>query len=166
MKIATVYLDTSVINFLFHDDVPEFRKITEHFFNTTIKLGLVKCYVSDYVLEEVNQTKDKTKRDQLLKVISDYNIEIVELTKQQEEEIEELANKYLEVGIIPAKKVFDALHVAIVSVLNIDYLVSWNYKHLANVNKEAKFLQLNYTMNYHHNLRLVSPTALTEYGND
>ena len=32
MKKLKIYLDTSVINFLFADDVPEFRKITEDFF--------------------------------------------------------------------------------------------------------------------------------------
>ncbi len=32
MRKLKIYLDTSVINFLFADDVPEFKKITEDFF--------------------------------------------------------------------------------------------------------------------------------------
>ena len=39
MKKLKIYLDTSVINFLFADDVPEFRKITEDFFENYVKKG-------------------------------------------------------------------------------------------------------------------------------
>ncbi len=164
MKKATVYLDTSVINFLFADDAPELKQVTEEFFETTVKLGLMKCCISEYVLAEINQTKDENKRVKLLNVISEYNLEIIEITLTQE--IEELAEKYLNTGIIPEKKIADALHVAVVTVMNIDYLASWNYKHLANVNKEAKILNLNFTLNYHHNLRLVTPSNLLGNEND
>lgn len=39
MKKLKIYLDTSVINFLFADDVPEFQKITEDFFENYVKKG-------------------------------------------------------------------------------------------------------------------------------
>ena len=39
MKKLKIYLDTSVLNFLLADDVPEFRKITEEFFEGYVKKG-------------------------------------------------------------------------------------------------------------------------------
>ena len=38
MRKFKLYLDTSVINFLFAEDVPEFKKITEEFFEI-VKIG-------------------------------------------------------------------------------------------------------------------------------
>jgi hypothetical protein len=32
MKKLRIYLDTSIVNFLFADDAPDFRRVTEDFF--------------------------------------------------------------------------------------------------------------------------------------
>ena len=66
---------------------------------------------------------------------------------------------------IPRKNVFDALHVAFCAVNKIDYLVSWNFKHLANINRERRILSKNYEIGYIHALRIITPTELTGYGN-
>jgi predicted nucleic acid-binding protein len=43
-----------------------------------------------------------------------------------------LARKLLAAGGLPAKASSDALHIAIAAVHGMDYLVSWNCKHIAN----------------------------------
>ena len=58
----------------------------------------------------------------------------------------------------------DALHVAFCTVNKIDYLVSWNYKHLANVNREKKITAINIQYNYLHPLRICTPLELIDYG--
>ena len=50
MKKLKIYLDTSVINFLFADDVPEFKKITDDFFENYIKKEKYLAYISDVVI--------------------------------------------------------------------------------------------------------------------
>ena len=80
------------------------------------------------------------------------------------EEIGLLAQNYLDNGIMPPKKLFDALHVAFCVVSKIDYLVSWNFKHLANINRERRVLAKNYELGYIHPLRIITPTELTGYG--
>ncbi len=67
----------------------------------------------------------------MLNIINDYFIENLEIVNIKE--IQALATLYLQKKIIPEKKIFDALHIAMSVINNIDYLVSWNYKHLANV---------------------------------
>ena len=42
----------------------------------------------------------------------------------------------------------DALHVAICSTHRIPYLVSWNFKHLVNVRREAGFNAVNLLQGY------------------
>ena len=160
---STVYLDTSTINFLFADDAPEKKEITVDFFDNFVKLGIYDTYVTEYVITEINQTQNTEQRLRLLKVIEDYPIEILPINKQ--EEIGSLAQAYLDNGIMPQKNVFDALHVAFCVVNKIDYLVSWNFKHLANVNRERKILSKNYEIGYIHPLRIITPSELTGYGN-
>lgn len=111
MAKTTVYLDTSVINFLFADDAPEKREITIDFFDNFVKLGVYDTFVTEYVIAEINQTGSEIERAKLLKVIEDFPIELLSVEKA--EEIGMLAQTYLDNGIMPPKKLFDALHVAV-----------------------------------------------------
>jgi hypothetical protein len=40
MKKLRIYLDTSIVNFLFADDAPDFRRVTEDFFARVIAAAL------------------------------------------------------------------------------------------------------------------------------
>ena len=53
MKNLSVYLDTSVINFLFADDSPERKAITIDFFDNFIQTGIYETYISDVVIAEI-----------------------------------------------------------------------------------------------------------------
>lgn len=154
----TVYLDTSAINFLFADDAPEKKEITVDFFENYIKPGIYETYWSDFVIDEINQTGDEEKRLRLLSVPGEFYIDRLEIS--QPEEVDKLAELYLLNGVMPPKKIYDALHVACCIIEKIDYLVSRNYKHLANVNRERKVLALNYQLGYLHPLRIITPTEL------
>ncbi|MEQ1744056.1 MAG: hypothetical protein ABMA02_01405 [Saprospiraceae bacterium] len=154
----TVYLDTSAINFLFADDAPEKKEITVDFFENYVKTGIYKTYWSDFVVDEINQTDDERKRHQLLRVFEDYYLE--RLAINSPEDVDSLAEQYLQSGVMPPKKLYDALHVACCVIEKIDYLVSWNYRHLANVHRERKVLALNYQLGYLHPLRILTPTDL------
>jgi predicted nucleic acid-binding protein len=138
-----IYLDTSVPNFLFADDSPEKKEITFDFFDNFIKPGIYNSYVSPVVIAEIEDTNNSKKRADLLEIIENYPIELLEYNDSEAIEIQELAEKYIEHKIIPEKKLADALHIAICVVKGIDFLVSWNYKHLANVNREHKVKILN-----------------------
>ena len=43
-----------------------------------------------------------------------------------------LAGTLVATGIVPQKAASDSLHIAVASVHGIDYLVTWNFKHIAN----------------------------------
>ena len=48
------------------------------------------------------------------------------------EEALELAQQLVNAGVVPAKAAEDAAHIAIAVVNGIEYLVTWNYRHIAN----------------------------------
>lgn len=56
MKKPKIYLDTSVINFLFADDTPDFKKVTIDFFENYF--SEYEVYISDVVLLEINIHKE------------------------------------------------------------------------------------------------------------
>ena len=56
------------------------------------------------------------------------NIQLLAIT----EEAADLAGQLVTRGAIPSKAIEDALHIAIAAVNGMDYLVTWNFKHIAN----------------------------------
>ena len=153
MKKLRVYLDTSVINFVFADDAPEFQRATVAFFEHHAQL--CEMYVSDVVILEIDRTADPGHRRRLLSIITDHDINL--LPNDEIEEIRQLACCYIEKKVIPEAKMEDALHVAYATVHEMDVLLSWNFKHLANVNKESKVAAVNMEEGYRYPLRLTSP---------
>lgn len=158
-----VCLDTSTINFLFADDAPEKKEITIDFFDNFLLPKIYDAYVSTYVIQEIAQTNDELKRKKLLDVITKYQINLLEL--ESYEEIENLADIYLAEKAIPENKRVDALHVAFSVLQKMDYLVSWNYKHLANVKRESKIIAINLSNNILHPIRILTPIELIDYEN-
>lgn len=154
-----IYLDTSVPNFLYADDAPEKKGITIDFFDNYVSKGIYEAYISFYVIAEIEDTKDSAKREQLLNSVKSYGLELLEVDEVIQE-IEELGNQYVEQGIIPAKNYIDAYHIAASVVCKMDYLVSWNYRHLANVNKERSVHIVNLQNNYPDHLRILTPIEL------
>ena len=155
MKRLKIYFDTSVINFLFADDAPQLRGATIEFFENFVNTARYDVYISDIVITEIEATIDAKKRIQLLNIIESYPISFV--NEQQSPEIVRLADLYLKNGIFPIKSKMDAFHIAICVVNQIDILLTWNYKHLANINRKHKITQVNIENHYLHPLEIITP---------
>ena len=156
MKKLNIYLDTSVINHLFADDAPEAKLLTIELFDKYIKTKKYNTYISPIVLNEIAQTVNEEKKAKLLAVISSYDLLIFDI-ETNKKEIESIAQGYIEQGILPRKSLMDALHIAVCTYYQIDALVSWNYKHMANINRERKVISWNIGEGYTHNMRICTP---------
>jgi predicted nucleic acid-binding protein len=161
MKKLKIYLDTSVINYLFSEDAPEAKQITNNFFEFFIKPRVYETYISPIVINEINNTSDENKKAILLSIIPEYEIQYLDILTHKTE-IEALAEHYLEKGILPRKSLFDALHIAICTFHEIDALISWNYKHMANIHRERKITSLNLNEGYLHTLRICTPMEVMD----
>lgn len=71
--------------------------------------------------------------------------------------VRQCAAEYLRARIVPHSKPVDALHLAIASVHELDYLLTWNQAHLANSEVLARLKALNLQ------LGLRTPWIVTPY---
>jgi len=158
MKKLSVYLDTSVVNFLYTDDAPDFQRVTVDFFAYYAETYML--YGSDVLLKELHNDPDKERLNKHLAVLQRYSVSI--LPRTSDREISILADAYMDQKIVPVRKRDDALHVAYATVFDMDVLLSWNFKHLANIRREARFAAVNQSLGYWKTLRIVSPLEVQD----
>ena len=146
---AKVYLDTSVISALYDDRTPERMQLTKSAWDN---LDDYKVYISELVVNELDAAP-KERRKIFIDTVA--NFQVLELL----EEAKELANNYIAEEIFPEKYRDDALHVAIATVNDIKYLLSWNFKHLVKV-KTRKMVSLINTKLDYNEIEIIAPPEL------
>jgi predicted nucleic acid-binding protein len=156
MKKLRIYLDTSIVNFLFADDAPDFRRVTEDFF--AVHAQKYELFASEVVILEILRDPNAQHRQKLLDALRRHPVAMLPSNL----EIERLADLYSAKAIVPATKREDALHVAHATVHGLDILLSWNFKHLANVRREGLIAAVNQQEGYWHALRLLSPLEVED----
>lgn len=82
-------------------------------------------FVSEVVIREC-KAGDKEAANHRIAAVND--IPLLSLTDQAAD----IAKLLLSEGIMPTKAAEDALHIAIAAVHKVDFLLSWNFKHIAN----------------------------------
>lgn len=152
MKKLDIYLDTSIWNYIYADDTPEKKEVTLQFFKK-VKAGNYNIYIGPTVTEEIERTKDKNKLKLLLDAVRRYSPILFELTS----EISNLAEKYIKEGVMPSDKKEDAYHIAYAVYYKVDVLLSWNYKHLANIGTKHGITSINIKEGYYKELELITP---------
>lgn len=126
MRKTKIYLDTSVISFYFAEDAPEKMAITKEFFDKELLKGEYEIFLSALTLQELGNCTDLKLQDQLVEFAYGLPAQILESTK----EIDEVSQQFVSEGVIPEKYIDDAIHLAMTLLNNVDYIVSWNFKHL------------------------------------
>jgi len=91
-------------------------------------------YVSEMVLDEIRATTEANLRKALENLIKDF--EVLEMT----EEVIELADKYLSHRRLPRG---DALHLALASIGEMDFLVTWNLRHIYKRGTQEMIREVN-----------------------
>jgi hypothetical protein len=152
MHKLKIYLDTSIINFLFADDAPEKMEATIDFFDNY--LDKYNVYISSVVLDEIDNTRNLQKKEMLFNAIGKYNLFNYNNVNK---EIIEIANLYIKKSIVPENKFEDAVHIAFATFYEFDVLLSWNFKHLANINKQIIINSCNMSIGYTKQLLLLNP---------
>ncbi len=79
-------------------------------------------------------------------------------------EVRELAETYIQHGALLVKAAIDALHIAYASVHELDFVVSWNLKHIANVTRQERVQGVNLLNGYTKPIQLITPMEVSEYG--
>ncbi|MGA2705538.1 MAG: type II toxin-antitoxin system VapC family toxin [Isosphaeraceae bacterium] len=126
--METVYLETTFISYLVARPsrdllVAAHQQATEEW--CAIRRAVFECCVSQVVIDEAS-AGDPAEVQKRLAIIS--GLSALEIT----EDAESLTQAILAEGVFPARAVRDAAHVAVATVHAVDYLLTWNCRHLAN----------------------------------
>jgi len=90
MRVPTIYLETTILDFPFADDEPQYKADTVKLF-AEIKAGKFKPFTSEYVLDELEDTKDTEKLKKRKALIADNAIKVL----PGNDEIVQLADLYI-----------------------------------------------------------------------
>jgi hypothetical protein len=126
--MESVYIETSVVSYLvartpartvahqWHVWTADWWRLRRPFF---------ECVISEEVLREAAAGDPKASR-QRLEALS--TLTVLSRTRA----VDELAEMFLSSGAMPAKAKADAVHLAVATSHRVNYLLTWNCKHLAN----------------------------------
>lgn len=152
----TVYVETSVISYLAADPSGDLitrghQEATRRWWSRTTRWELV---VSTAVLREAIRGNHAAalKRLELVPAVRLLQIDA---------DARRLASDLVRRGLFPSKAHVDAEHVAVSAVNGIDYLVTWNLKHIANARVRRRVEDLCRLAGYEPPV-ICTPEALLE----
>lgn len=146
MKRLRLYLDTSVFGGCF-DAV--FEKDSNALLQAARRDKFI-LLISELVSTELLKAPDTVKG--IIPSLVGVDVEQLQFTV----EAEELAQAYLKAGVLTAKSETDAQHVALATVTRADAIVSWNFKHIVQLQKMKQYNQVNLSLGYGF-LQIVTP---------
>ena len=151
--IFKVYIDTSIVGGYFDD---MFSVDTQALFKRLENKELI-FIISSVLRQELNQAPEPVRRllDQYDKLCFEY----VELT----EEAIELSDRYIAEKVVGKTSVNDCRHIAIATLNKADILVSWNFRHIVNLERIKGYNGVNLKCGYSV-LEIRSPKELLKYG--
>ncbi|MFM2192673.1 MAG: hypothetical protein RLZZ118_1630 [Bacteroidota bacterium] len=147
-----LYFDTSVFGGVFDE---EFEEISTLLFEK-IRLGVITCVYSDLSIAELSNAPENVKIH--FNNLPKENLEFVEVT----EDAFKLAEQYLEEKVVGRTSADDCRHIATATINKVDYLVSWNFKHIVNVFRIRGYNSVNLKNGYIQ-LDIRSPKEIVNY---
>ena len=133
-----IYIDTSVIGGYYDT---EFDTATRLFFRSIANKEF------DVYFSEVNEAELMNAPQQVKEVkdlIPADCFHYINVT----DEVETLAQLYISEKALGKASENDAYHIALASINRIDYLISWNFKHIVNYDKIRMFNAINMRFGY------------------
>ncbi len=132
------YVDTSVWGGYYDK---EFSEWTIPFIEQA-RQGRFSIVLSDVTLGELQNAPEKVQN-----LPTTITPQFVDLTKITEEQLT-LASHYVTEGALTPKFYSDAQHIAIATILKVDSLVSWNFKHMVNFFRIKQYNAINLKFGY------------------
>lgn len=153
-----VYIETSVVSYLTSRPrrdliVAAHQALTAEWWQRG--LPRYQPVISQFVLDEAALGDAEAARERL-EALARFP-----LVTAPSAEIERVALALVARRAMPAKARYDALHVALCACAGVEYLATWNYKHLANANQLSMVEQVCRECGYEP-ARIVTPSELME----
>jgi predicted nucleic acid-binding protein len=133
-----LYLDTSVIGGYYD---PEFSEWTKPLIEDILNQKHI-AIISDITIMEIIDAPRNV--NQLLEKLIKSSSEMI----TSNEQTDKLASHYLQEGALSRKSIEDAHHIALATFNNVSAMVSWNFKHLVNLDRIRLFNSVNLKYGY------------------
>lgn len=152
--VKRVYIDTSVVGGQFDK---EFSSDTIPFFDAVVE-GKFFIIVSDLLEVELLRAPQQVK--DFLMTLPIRQIANIRLTS----EAAQLADRYIAAKVVGHSSRADCQHIAMATLTNADVLVSWNFKHIVNLDKIRGYNCINYKFGYKM-IEIRTPKEIISYDN-
>ncbi|MEG5136652.1 MULTISPECIES: type II toxin-antitoxin system VapC family toxin [unclassified Microcoleus] len=140
----TIYIETSILGYLTARSTKNLIlaaniEVTKDWWE--YRRSAFTLYVSQAVLNEVAQgdAEIAVQRMELLR-----GVPLLELDRA----VQDLAAQFLARSNLPPKADIDAIHIAAATVHGLDYLLTWNCKHIANAQIQGKLAEISFDFGY------------------
>ena len=153
--IKRVYIDTSVYGGFFD---PEFEQDTKPFFEKIIYNGIV--IITSEILEVELYRAPEFIVD-FFESLPQKLIERVALTS----EVNDLSERYIAEKVVGKTSRADCQHIAFATVYKADVLVSWNFKHIVNLERIRGYNSINFREGYQMT-EIRTPKEVFDYENN
>lgn len=150
-----IYIDTSVFGGYFDE---EFSEHTIPLFDR-LKNNEFTLLFSTVTQDELENAPDKVK--ELVKGIKIDSTEFLDIT----DEAVDLATEYITEKVVGQTSYADCLHIALATINRADFLVSWNFKHIVNVQRIRGYNSINIRNGYRQ-IEIRSPREFEKYEDD
>lgn len=150
-KKLKIYLDTSVFGGCFDE---EFAEASLALFEQ-IKAGQFVLKVSSVTVKDLNRAPEQVRQ-----VLAALPPEVVEFIADSPE-ILHLRDAYLAARVVGPASSPDAEHIAAASVAEVDFVVSWNFKHIVHYEKINGYQAVN-LLNGYKPIKIYSPREVVD----
>lgn len=140
----TVYIETSILGYLTARSTKNLilaanMEITKDWWE--LRRDAFTIYTSEAVLDEVMQG-DPEIAAQRLEILRGFPL--LELNQA----VQGLAAQFLARSNLPPRAEVDAIHIAAATVHGMDYLLTWNCRHIANAQIQGKLAEISLNSGY------------------
>ena len=156
-SIDRLYIETTLFNFYFDADRDAHADTIRLF--KDIEEGKYEAFTSFYVINELEGAHVE-KREKMIALIRQHNITVLSLNS----EAEQLADVYIEQGIIPLKYRTDGVHIAVAALNDLDIIVSLNFQHIVKRKTKIGTGNIN-ALNGYRAVEICTPMEVNEHEN-
>lgn len=126
--MKTVYIETSIVSYLTAKPTRDLvaaahRQITREWWN--VRRGRYELFVSPLVIEQAGRGDAEAAEKRLEALAGVPSLEVVPVAYER-------AAQLIDSGALPPCAQDDAAHIALAAVHDIDYLLTWNCRHIDN----------------------------------
>jgi predicted nucleic acid-binding protein len=150
-----IYIDTSVFGGYYDE---EFEEFTKPLFDRILKDEFILLF-STVTQDELENAPIQVQ--ELVRRIKVEFTEFIDLTT----EVVEIANQYIAEKVVGQTSYADCLHIALATIYRADFLISWNFKHIVNIQRIRGYNSINIKNGYKQ-LEIRSPRDFMTYEDD